>query len=216
MDLCYKCILQKQALESPDLKTFFANPHWANLQDSCLMRRAIAILWQEGYAGCYFFSKRMGIKITKARAMEKVLIEQEYLRNQTLVDKPDAKPSSRAKHDWRILKGDNAREKVMSAFNPGRLVDHLHIASGSRQGDGVREQQGADPSQADAGRLSLEPSTEVGSTVPTQVLDSIPSQISDIRAFMPACKETLVREETPVARPKREKAPEWVSRKVAQ
>ncbi|KFH73420.1 hypothetical protein MVEG_00636 [Podila verticillata NRRL 6337] len=213
MDLCYKCLLQKQALEGPDLNIFFANPLWANLQDSCLMRRAIAILWQEGYTGCYFFSKRMGIKITKARAMEKVLIEQEYLRNQTLADKPDAKPSSRAKHDWRILKGDNARGKVMSTFDPGRLLDPLHTAAGSRQGDGMRGQQSAGSSQADVGRLSLEPSTQVGSTVPTQVLDSIPSQISDIRASMPDCEETPIREEIPVARTKREKAPEWV-RKV--
>lgn len=178
------------------------------------MRRAIAILWQEGYAGCYFFSKRMGIKITKARAMEKVLIEQEYLRNQTLADKPDAKQSSRAKHDWRILKGDNAREKVMSTFDPGRLLGHLHTASGVRQGDRVRGEQGADSGLADVGRLSLEPSAQARSTVPTQVLGSIPSQISDIRMFMPVREETPIREVTPVPRSEREKTSEWVIRKV--
>ncbi|KAG0327175.1 DNA binding protein [Podila horticola] len=210
-DLCYKCLLQKQVDfgRLDQLKTLFASPLWANLQDSCLLRRAIAILWQEGYSGCYHFSKRIYIKITKARAMEKVLIDQEYLRNQTLANQPGAKPSSRARHDWRILKGDNARENVMSIFDPGRLLDHFHTASDSRQEDRATVEQGVASSQADVGRLSLDPPTQdVESTVPTQTLDSIPSQISDIRTFMP------VREETSIAVPAREKTPEWVKRKA--
>lgn len=141
--------------------------------------------------------------------MEKVLIDQEYLRNQTLANQPGAKPSSRARHDWRILKGDNARENVMSIFDPGRLLDHFHTASDSRQEDRAPVEQGVASSQGDVGRLSLDPPTQaVESTVPTQILDSIPSQISDIRTFMP------VREESSIADPAREKTPEWVIRKA--
>ncbi|KAG0028041.1 HORMA domain-containing protein 1 [Podila clonocystis] len=212
-DLCYKCLLQKHVgLGRPDqLKTFFANPNpvWANLQDSCLLRRAIAILWQEGHSGCYKFSKRIHIKITKARAVEKVLIDQEYLRNQTLANQPGAKPSSRARHDWRVLKGDTARENVMSIFDPDRLLDQFHSASSSCQEDHVPVEQDAVSIQADVERLSQEPPTLVAeSTVPTQVLDGIPSQISDIRMFVP------VREETPVTVSSREKTPERVIRKI--
>ncbi|KAG0038890.1 DNA binding protein [Podila clonocystis] len=210
-DLCYKCLLQKHVgLGRPDqLKTFFANPVWTNLQDSCLLRRAIAILWQEGYSGCYKFSKRIHIKITKARAMEKVLIDQEYLRNQTLANQPGAKPSSRARHDWRILKGDYARENVMSMFDPGWLLDQFQSASDSCQEDHAPVEQGDVSSQADVERLPQEPQTLVAeSTVPTQVLDSIPSQISEIRTFTP------VREETPFAVSSREKTPERAIRKV--
>ncbi|KAF9333473.1 DNA binding protein [Podila minutissima] len=210
-DLCYKCLLQKQvALGRLDqLKTFFANPLWTNLQNSCLLRRAIAILWQEGYSGCYKFSKRINIKITKARAMEKVLIDQEYLRNHTLANQPGAKPSSRARHDWRILKGDNARENVISIFDPDRLLDQFHSASGSRPEGHAPVERDAVSSQAGVERLSLDPPTlAVENTVPTQLLDSIPSQISDIRMFMP------VLEETPVDMPSIEKTPEWVIRKV--
>ncbi|KAG0077561.1 DNA binding protein [Podila epicladia] len=210
-DFCYKCLLQKQvALGKPDqLNTFFANPLWTNLQDSCLLRRAIAILWQEGYSGCYKFSKRINIKITKARVMEKVLIDQEYLRNQTLANHPGAKPSSRARHDWRILKGNNVRENVISIFDPNQLLDQLHLVSGSHHEGHAPVERDAASSQADVEQLSQEPPTlAVESMVPTQLLDSIPSQISDIRTFMP------VREETPVAAPSSEKTPEWAIRKA--
>ncbi|RUS17094.1 HORMA domain-containing protein [Endogone sp. FLAS-F59071] len=179
---CYRCLKQHQEEDPVGALMLEGTLDLEALGDVALLRRAIYIVWEEGWPNATrYFAERLGLKISDARQLENRLKAEGFLAPQPRLAAKGGKGRGLQKNGsvttlgnqnaLRVVKNDETRKKKLAFFDPmlglGKTpkpcesnhnlhdVDHL-MSERDHQGPEAVGEEGQEAYDNEAARLQAE------------------------------------------------------------